>query len=273
MRHIAFATFLFGCAVQTAAADDAPFSSLYQALGLPEIVAIMRTEGLGYGAEMQSDLLEGRGGARWPEAVSRIYDVELMEAVLKARLADELDGAELEPMLAFFQSELGERIVMLEVSAREAFLEEEIEQMSLEVFADLKAQGDARAKAIQDLAREAELVDNNVVGALNANYAFYKGLAEGGGLAVVPTEDEILADVWAQEGAIREETSDWVLGYLNLALQPLSDAELRAYSDFYVSDTGTILNQALFAAFDEMFTTISFALGRSASDFLGGEEL
>ena len=39
--------------------------ALYEALGLSETIAIMSEEGAALGAEIESDLFPGRGGARW----------------------------------------------------------------------------------------------------------------------------------------------------------------------------------------------------------------
>jgi hypothetical protein len=251
----------------------APIDTLYRALGMDDVLAIMREEGLSYGEDMQVDLLGGQGGARWMATVSQIYDVSLMREAVRSRMDIELAAADLAPMIDFFSSELGQRIIALEVSAREAFLEEEIEEVSREAFASLDQSSAPRSEMIKELVAEAELVENNVVGALNANFAFFSGLASGGGMPGQMSEEEILADVWGQEPEIRADTTEWLYAYLNLAYQPLSDEELTNYITFYTSDAGQTLNQAIFQAFDEMFGSISFALGQSAAVFMGGEEL
>lgn len=274
MRRAIFALVLWlGWSAQIAAQNAAPVEMLYRALGFDEILVIMRDEGLAYGAEMQTDLLQGQGGARWPATVSGIYDTDRMADIVLNRLDSELAAADLAPMLSFFQSEIGERIVSLEVSARAAFLAPDVEEASRDAFEVMLDDNSKRADMIKLLVDEADLVESNVVGAMNSNYAFYIGLADGGGLPTALSEDEILADVWSQEAEIREDTTGWLYAYLNLAYQPLSDAELDAYTAFYISDAGQTLNRAIFAAFDEMFGAISYALGQSAADFLGGEEL
>lgn len=255
------------------AQSAAPIDMLYRALAMDEILAIMREEGQSYGLDMQVDLLNGRGGDRWPATVSDIYDVTLMREAVRSRMDIELAATDLAPMIAFFTSDLGRQIVALEVSAREAFLEAEIEEVSRDAFAALEREAAPRSVLIKDLVGSADLIENNVVGALNANYAFFTGLASGGGLPGQMSDDEILADVWQQEPEIRVDTTGWLTAYLNLAYQPLSDEDLHSYIAFYESEAGQALNQAMFLAFDDMFTAISYALGQSAAVFLGGEEL
>jgi len=118
-----------------------------------------------------------------------------------------------------------------------------------------------------------DLVETNVVGAMNANFAFYLGLLDGGAFPQELTVDQILADVWSQEDDIRKNTYEWVYSYLLLAYQPLSDADLQTYIAFSESDEGQAMNTALFAAFDEMYEGISRALGLASSEYMSGQDL
>jgi len=87
------------------------------------------------------------------------------------------------------------------------------------------------------------------------------------------SEDQILADIWGQEPAIRTDTEEWIYSYLALAYQPLSDDDLQTYTAFFLTAEGVALNRALFVAFDEMFVAVSLALGQGAAGYLAGQEL
>ena len=126
---------------------------------------------------------------------------------------------------------------------------------------------------MEDFVDANELVDSNVVGAMNSNYAFYVGLMDGGAFAQDMTEDSILSDVWSQEPEIRADTIDWVYSYLALAYQPISDDDIAVYTALSKTDEGRALNRAIFGAFDTMYTTISMALGQGAAQFMVGEDL
>lgn len=95
--------------------------------------------------------------------------------------------------------------------------------------ADMRSDGTDRMRQIDHLVESSGLIEENVVGALNASFAFYTGLADGGAFPGRPSRDELLADVWAQEFEVRADTIDWIYGYLVLAYQPLSDDDLAAY--------------------------------------------
>ena len=247
--------------------------TLYRALGLPDVIEIMREEGVSYGDVMQKDLLQGRGGDRWDALVDDIYNLDQMVAIVRTRLDRELAGEDLAPMIAFFDSEIGRQIVQLEVSARRAFLETEIEDAAKDALALMIDNEDPRLDLIEDFAAAGDYIENNVLGALNSNFAFFVGLNASGDFPVEMSEEDIIADVWGQEPEIRDTTTQWLYAYLGLAYQPLSDDQLQTYIDFARTPEGRVLNQAIFSAFDEMFIVISEALGRAASQFLAGQEL
>lgn len=255
------------------AQSSAPIDVLFRAMGIPELVVIMRQEGQIYGKELEQDLFPERGGARWAAIVDKIYDASRMEATVRNRFDSELAAEDLAPMIAFFTSERGQNIVGLEVSARRALLDESVEEASRTALATMIQDRDKRLDLIREFSDANELVETNVAGAMNANYAFYTGLATGGAFAEDMTEEDILADVWNQESGIRDDTEEWLYSYLALAYQPLADDDLNAYTAFSKTHPGTVLNRALFAAFDEMFVVVSLALGQGASQFLTGQEL
>ncbi len=252
-----------------AAADEV--ADLYQALGLPRIVAVMQAEGIAYGDAMAGDLFAGRAPQEWEATVRAIYDLGWMEAQVLANLRAELDGADVGTMLEFFATEPGLTIASLEVAGREALLDETVESAAGEA-AEAAAQT-PRMDLIRTYITANDLIEANVAGALNANYAFYVGMVQGGAFEAGLTEEEILAQVWAQEAAIRASTTDWLETFLYLAYGPLSDADLEAYIDFSRSPAGQQMTAGLFAAFDPMFDDVSRALGLGAARYLAGDEL
>lgn len=251
----------------------ADIDALYDAMGMGRIIEIMRDEGLSYGADMATDFLNGAGGPEWDRAVDRIYDTDKMAQTLKAGFEEALDGTDTAPLIDFFTSETGAEIIALEISAREALLDEAVEEASVTQLEAAQASDDPRLALIGMYIESNDLVESNVVGALNSNYAFYTGLADGGAFPFEMTESQIISDVWNQEEEIRDETTEWIHSYLLMAYQPLSDAQIEEYIALSKTDEGSALNRALFEGFNMMFTDISRALGLAASIYMGGQEL
>lgn len=251
----------------------ADIDRLYDAVGLPQVLEIMRLEGIAYGGDLAQDLFDGRGSGRWERLVADIYDLDEMEAAVREELSAGLTGADTGAMLDFFESERGRRIIELEISARRALLDDTIEDASRDALDRMILDEDPLLDKLETFVAANDLVDSNVVGAMNSNVAFYTGLAEGGAFPGEMTESEILSDVWRQEPEIRDETEAWLYSYLAMAYKPLPEEDLDAYIAFSESAAGQQLNRALFAAFDAMFLDISLKLGRAAARFLGGQEL
>jgi hypothetical protein len=255
--------------------DAARIAALTETMLMGDIMAVMRDEGLDYGRTLADEMFPGKGGPQWDAAVSRIYDVDTMRKRFDAALFGAMQGAgnDIGAIEAFFGSEQGQTVLRLEIEARRAMLDQEVEDAAKIAWEDMLAQGGPRVDKLNRFSEVNDLVESNVMGALNANLAFYRGLSESGAFPQEMTEDQMLSDVWGQEPDVRAETTDWLFPFLSLAYQPLSDADMDAYLAFSESAAGQKMNAALFSAFDTVFTGISYDLGRAAARQMMGEDI
>lgn len=249
----------------------APSDDLLDALGVPQIVDIMRDEGIEYGDTLARDMVPGGATAGWDATMRRIYDEDRMIATVREVFAREFGDADAAPLLEFFTSETGEQIVRLELSARDAMREDEIEDAARDAFRDLEGSGSETLGAISDFVEANDLVEANLVGALNANYMFYLGLVDGGALQM--TESDILTEVWSSEEETREDTREWVFGFLLMAYRPLAEGVVEDYTELSRTEAGRALNRALFAGFNKMYDDISYALGMAVAREMQVQEL
>lgn len=273
MRKLVFGTIIAGFFTGPVCAD--PVEDLVRALDFPGLFAVLVREGVDYGAELEADLFPGSGGARWRAAVASIHDGARMEGFAAESLGAALKGHEPEiaPMLDFLTSEVGQRIVRLEIEAREAYLDDSVKQVAEASFEDMMAREDSRLALIERLVEANDLIEQNVTGAMNSNLAFYRGMLAGGGLDAAMPEADMMADLWAQEPQIREDTVTWLMPYLALAYSPLDTADLTAYAVFSESPAGQRLNIALFSAFDGVFDRLSREMGQAAAKFLQEQDI
>lgn len=257
------------------AAAEAAVARLSATMKIAETIAVLRDEGIAYGASLEAELFPGRGGDDWALTVDRIYDTPTMVQRFDAALAREIgdDAATLAAAEAFFGDARGQRILTLEIEGRRALLDQAVEDAARARAEEMAASDAPRLATLRRFAEANDLIEANVQGALNANLAFYQGMAEAGAFGDEMTEAQILADVWGQEDAVRAETEDWLYPYLALAYGPLDDAEVEAYIDFSLTASGQRLNAALFAAFDAIFRPISRDLGRAAARQLLGQDI
>ena len=255
-------------AVPTAALAD-----LSEALQIPRVIEVMRAEGLQQGDRIASDLMPGRDTAGWRLRLERIYDAPAMEERLADGLSAAMDDDVEAEVIDFFGDDLGARIIGLELDARTAILDEAAEDAAIAAWDDIAADQPERAALINEFIAVNSLIDENVQGGLNSNLEFMTGMNEGGAFDPPLDEGTMLSDIWAQESEIREETTDWLRGYLGLAYAPLTEEELQRYVDFSASDTGQAFNRALFEAFDEMYDGVVYELGRTAAIMMMGEDI
>lgn len=249
--------------------------NLMRILQMDQVIDVMQAEGLDYGATLRTEMFPEKGGAGWSAAVATIYDPQRMTTEFETALAREM--ARTPEVFAeadrFFGDDRGQRIITLEIEARRALMDEATESLAREAADRLPTEQAARHEALKQFVAANDLIELNVMGALNANLAFYRGLAAGGAFGDAMTESDMLAEVWGQEADVRAETESWLWSYLGLAYQPLSDEDLQAYYDFSRSEAGRALNHAVFAAFDAVFVRISEDLGRAAARMMQGEDI
>lgn len=257
----------------TLVAPTASLADLADALQIPRVVEVMRAEGLQQGERIASDLMPGRDTAGWQIRLERIYDAPLMEDRLADALGEAMEDDVEADVVAFFEGELGARIIDLELDAREAIIDEGAEDAAIAAWEDISTDEPERAALIDEFIAVNGLIEENVQGGLNSNLNFMLGMNEAGAFDPPLDEGTMLSDIWAQEAEIRQETTDWLRGYLGLAYAPLTEDELQRYVDFSASDTGQAFNRALFEAFDVMYDGVTYELGRTAAIMMMGEDI
>ncbi len=254
-----------------AQAQEAAVDRLMAALRIGRVIEVMREEGLAHGDELAAEMLPDGAGALWQRELEKIYDTEAMARTVREGFEDGLEGADIAPVLEFFAGPEGQRLVGLEISAREALMDPDVEEAARERFRQLEAQDDPRFRLVQEFVRANDLVEANVEGALNATYQFYIGLSDGGAMDI--GEQEILAQVWQTEAETRADTREWLYAFLLMAYQPVPDAVLQDYIALSRTPGGQAMNRALFNGFDDMYGDISYALGRAAAQAMQVQDL
>ncbi|MGC3940619.1 DUF2059 domain-containing protein [Roseobacter sp. EG26] len=243
--------------------SDARVTVLMDALRLPELTGIIRTEGLQDADGLDADLLSGQGGALWQTQVDALYNPIRMQELLYAALGDALNDDELDQSIAFFDTVVGQTITELEIAARRAMLDETVQQASAEAYQDLENRNDPKAALVAEFIEANDLLELNVAITLSTSFQFYQGMADG--RLVEMSEDDILKEVWASEEKVRQDAQAWIYGYFLLAYQPLEQDDLKAYLAFSRSDAGKALNAALFKGYEDIFQEVAYGLGRAVA--------
>ncbi|WP_147105062.1 DUF2059 domain-containing protein [Tateyamaria sp. syn59] len=255
--RLAALTLSFGLLAQSALAD---VDRLIDAMGVPQLIEAFVAEGRDAGASIDEAFLNGQGGAVWAETVSRLYDPQRMETELRFVMAEELDPAVAEQALLFFDSALGERIITLEVEARRAFMDDSVEEAA-------KSAQSASGDAVTDYLLTRNLIERNTDVAVAAQAAFLDGMADVSGVqGSAPDLERLRARVLI-------DTESWLRGYNALVQSALSEDDIAVYTAFWETEVGAKVDDALFLAFGQSYTTLSYALGQAAGRLLPQNEL
>ncbi|MFL4471159.1 DUF2059 domain-containing protein [Tateyamaria armeniaca] len=233
---------------------------LVDALGIPALIAAFSIEGMENGASINDGFLNGQGGSVWAETVRRLYDPARLEEEVRSAFAATLDDQTAAQALLFFESDLGTRIVDLEVQARNAMLNDDLEEAA-------KSAPSAASASITEFLEIRNLVERNADAAMAAQVAFFAGMAE------TSNQNDPLPDTEAQRALILAETERWLRGYYALAQSPLSADDVAIYTAFWETEVATALDDALFDAFGNSYATLSFGLGQAAGRLLPQNDL
>lgn len=247
---------------------------LLQAIGLYDVLEIMSVEGVANAADLENDMFAGQGGAAWAGMVANIYAQPRLVADFEAAWdVTSLDEAALAELIAYFDSETGVKLIEGELLARREFMDKEVEAAANEIYTQSLSDEDPRIAQLDTFISANGLIDLNVAGALNSNFAFYRGLTDGGAFEMELPEELMLAEVYGQEPEIRANTTLWLYSYQLTAYSGVSDEEFQTYIDLSATQAGRALNIALFQAFDRVFESVSYDLGRAASVFMTGDDI
>ena len=254
------------------AAQGTQFELFLKHLRLDEMLVVMRQEGLNDNATLPEDLMIGPAGSSWEEALDEIYDLGQMEETVISAMHLSLGDDDLTDITDFAVSTAWQKAVDLELEARLAMLDQNVADAAVETYYRNLDKNSRRLSDLSELVETADLIEGNVVGAMNAMLQFNLGLMHGG-IDVGYIEDELLAQIWSEEDAVRTEISEWLFSFLLLAYDPMDRDTLLEQIEFFKTAQGQRLNQALFDGFNAMFDTISFDLGEAVAKLLGEQVL
>ncbi|WP_108837940.1 DUF2059 domain-containing protein [Tateyamaria sp. Alg231-49] len=233
---------------------------LVDAMGIPALIAAFSADGIENGTAVDKGILNGQGGNVWAETVRRLYDPARLEEEIRGAFAENLEEQVAAQALLFFESDVGARIIDLEVQARQAMLNPELE-------AAATAAPSAGNAAITEFLEVRDLVERNTDAAMKAQTAFFAGIAETSPQIVPPPETE------EQRALMQAETERWLRGYYALAQSPLSEDDVAIYTAFWNTEVAMALDDVLFEAFANSYATLSFGLGQAAGRLLPQNDL
>lgn len=258
MRMLAAAFAISLAALPVKADSDA--NRLLDAMGVPGLLRAFAEDGRQAAQDLDAGFLGGQGGDVFAETVRRLHDPARLEPGLRASFASAIDPQVARQALVYFESDQGQRIAEVEVQAREAMVDDDVE-------AQVKAATSEADDRVLRLLSARNLVDRNTDISVAAQIAFFEGLVAAGGLS------DQAPDVDGRRGIISEDTRAWLTGYYMLVASVIEPNDLDTYIAFWETDVGRAVDEALYVAFEEAYVALSFGLGQAVGRLLPQNEL
>lgn len=273
MRFLWLSSLLILTSFGSAQAETSRMAQLLDVMQLDGLLQIMAEENIQFSTTMEAEMFPEQGGAAWQAEMAALYDPAKMRADLAASFESDMTPETYDGVLGFFQSELGQRLVLLENDTRRALMDPDLEKAAEENMINYASDEPDRFQQVEEFAEVNDLIDSNVMSGLNANFAFYNGMIDGNGFPYTVTEDQALAETWAGEEEMRAETKVWLFSFLTLAYSSLSTDEMDQYIAFSASDAGQKFNRVLFDGFDRLFVDLSYNTGLAAARRMSGQDI
>lgn len=246
---------------------------LLHSMKIEAMLDIMIEEGVDAAEGMEETFIGTSPSQGWIREVEEIYDRSKINNAFRESFEQALAGTDVADAVAYFDAPTGQKIIELELSARAALLDEDIAKTSEAALAEAQDRNDPRLVTLARYIEENDLIERNVEGALNSNYAFMVGLESAQPNKDRMDEADLLRFVWGRETEIREDTDKWLNSFLLLAYDPLTDEELEGYIEFSSTQAGRAVNSALFIAYSAVFDPIWNDLGQAIGRRIGGSDI
>ena len=246
-------------------------SDLYDALHMDRINEIIRLEGIQDAEGTGEAYLPPNSVDRFVAQAKSVYQLEAMERDFKRLLTQNLSIPDANKILLFYQKPLGKVASELEVSARIAISDKHIEEMAKIKLKEAVKSKDKRLDEIESVIKTLELVEQNLIGAYAAQFAFMYELSKLGVIEL--SKQEMIDLITNDEEKLKSEILEWLMAFSHMAYAPMSDKEFSDYSDFSKSELGIALNTALFSVYNEMAKDQSQRLASILGEFMKSEDL
>ena len=164
------------------------------------------------------------------------------------RMLGKVSEAHLDEVIAFYRSDVGQRMVRLEVASAAPGEAKRIQTEGPELYQRAAENDPERVEFYDRIAESIRLEDLMTAMTMNMSYAMISGMAGSDALPQALTDEQIIAIVNAQSGEMREYVRAFVHGMFAYTYRDASKEDLAAYAGYAETEAGRAFNGAMVAA-------------------------
>tara|TARA_R110000850_G_scaffold6655_4_gene25618 strand:+ start:773 stop:1585 length:813 start_codon:yes stop_codon:yes gene_type:complete len=196
----------------------------------------------------------------WRRAALAAFDGGLVIDQLVRALQARHTMEDFSAAASFFDSALGRRVTLAENAAQKITDEAMVKAEGGEILARLMQEDPARLALYRRMVEESGLLESALASTMSMNLAMVTGMQASGLLPYSMSQDEMIAMLNDQRGAIATELERSIYIQAAFTYAEISDADMQAYADFLTGPVGRDFYAALNIA-------ISDVLNARARDF------
>lgn len=248
-------------------AQSANTDTLIPLMRFGELADVTRQEGLVGNETLLQDFGLPTDEELWQEKLDEIFEVARIEALFEAGFSDGFNSRSTTEVLEFLQDPDWIEIVTLQNDAAIATLDPDIEAASFEVYWDHVDRNSKRLAALEKLIGTVNLIEQNIAGAMNGMITLNQGMS-----SIIPEmaypEEDLFAFFLEEEESMRADISESLLSFFLMTYEPISDQVLRDQIAFWSTQAGQDLSNAMMRAYDEVYDSLTYDLGRAMAEML-----
>lgn len=246
MKYVIAAIFIWMQAA-LALANDA-IDDLSHLLQLQSTAELMQDEGMRNARSTSEDFTGQALGAWDADGLAAIYAPERSLTLFRQAFAARLSADEIVTLIEAFAAPFAARVVALEVSARAAISDEDIEAVAIEMLNEVLTSDRNRVALIDEIIEVNDLISLNLDGGEVILLEFYKTLAAGNARGI--DYGVITEEIRSQRPERQEDLVEWLRAFFVMAYSDLSDEELLQVLALYETEEAQKAIGAMFEVFN-----------------------
>ena len=254
--------------------DSPEAFEFFEAVGIYDFLRIVADESVSGADQIRLEFFPDLAPEIWESELRQLFDLQRLVTGFEANWNADILGPDARAeILAFYQSEMGQNVVMAEIAARAGMSDPDIAEAAQAAVALAARDNDPRLDRFAAFSAEQGLVDRNVSAMMNAQLLFLTGLSDGGALQPPMPEDVLLTFIAEQRDELQAQAEAWLAAYHLMAYGALSEGAFDAFAAFNRTVEGRALGTAVFGAFDTTFEALQYELGLLAARYAAGDDI
>lgn len=205
----------------------------------------------------------------WAFAADGLFDPKELRSKINERLNGQFSAAELADLYAFYNSDFGKQVTLLEVAAGKIKPDDVVTNAGREIMAELRENDPHRLALYEQMANDLAAIESAEAIAMNVGYAMLAGMFAAAQSPIAPSEQLIMQLLQGQREEIHREVEDAVLAHVAYCYKTLTIDQVNRYAQFLSADAARDYYAELFQVMSDVVADGARTFGERLATALG----